>query len=91
MGEEIAQVQADLSLLVNQLATTTESYRVGVVSYRDFAERTGNSIDYPARVEQTFTDDLDLIQAAIDSLSADGGGDIPETVFSGIQSAIELP
>ena len=91
MGDEIAQVRADLSALVDKLAATTSSYRVAVVSYRDFPERTGNSSDYPSRVDQTFSDDLNLIQAAINSLSAEGGEDEPETVFSGIQAAIELP
>lgn len=91
MGDVIDQVRADLSNLVNQLAATTDSYRVAVVSYRDFPERTGDSEDYPSRVDQTFTDNLSSIQAAIDSLTANGGGDWPETVFSGIQSAIELP
>lgn len=90
MGGEIAQVQADIAELVDQLAATTDSYRVAVVSYRDFPERTGSSSDYPARVDQTFTSDLSLIQAAIDSLTAQGGGDGPETVFSGIQAAISL-
>ncbi len=91
MGDEIAEVRADLSSLVSQLAATTDSYRVAVVSYRDFPQRTGNSIDYPFRVDQTFTEDLASIQAAINSLSARGGADFPETVFSGIQAAIELP
>lgn len=90
MGGEIAQVQANLSSLVDQLTATTDSYRVAVVSYRDFPERTGYSLDYPFRVDQTFTDDPGLIQAAIDSLTAQGGGDFPETVFSGIQAAIGL-
>lgn len=91
MGDEIAQVRADLSKLVDKLASTTSSYRVAVVSYRDFPERTGDSNDYPYRVDQTFTNDLGLIQAAIDSLSAESGGDDPETVFSGIQATLELP
>jgi len=91
MGGQIAQVREDLSSLVDQLAATTDSFRVAVVSYRDFSERTGDPIDYPSRVDQTFTDDLPSIQAAIDSLTAAGGGDWPETVFSGIQAAIELP
>lgn len=91
MSEEIAQVRADLSTLVDKLASTTNSYRVAVVSYRDFPERTGDSDDYPFRVDQTFTNELSLIQAAIDSLTAYGGEDTPETVFSGIQAAIELP
>jgi len=91
MADEIAQVRMDLSALVDKLAATTNSYRVAVVSYRDFPERTGDPIDYPYRVDQSFTNNLGSIQAAIDSLSADGGDDIPETVFSGIQAAIELP
>lgn len=91
MGDDIAQVRADLSSLVGQLAATTDSYRVAVVSYRDFPQRTGWNGDYPSRIDQTFTEDLDLIQAAIDSLTADGGEDEPETVFSGIQASIGLP
>ncbi len=91
MAGEIAQVRADLESLVAQLATDTNSFRVAVVSYRDFSERTGNSTDYPARVDQTFTNDLASIQTAIDSLTARGGGDFPETVFSGINTAIGLP
>jgi Mg-chelatase subunit ChlD len=91
MGDEIAQVRADLESLVAQLAADTNSFRVAVVSYRDFSERTGDSIDYSARVDQTFTNDLAAIQVAVDSLTADGGGDIPETVFSGIDTAIALP
>jgi PKD repeat protein/lysophospholipase L1-like esterase len=91
MEDEIAQVRADLSDIVAQLAAATDSYRVAVVSYRDFPARTGDSIDYPSRVDQTFTEDLASIQDAIDALTAEGGGDDPETVFSGIQAALELP
>lgn len=90
MSGSIAQVRADMASLVNQLATTTKSYRVAVVSYRDFPERTGWDGDYASRVDQTFTSDLTLIQAAIDSLIAQGGGDWEETVFSGIQTALDL-
>jgi Mg-chelatase subunit ChlD len=91
MGAEIAQIRADLSGLVGQLKGLTSSYRVAVVSYRDLSQRTGSASDYPARVDQTFTEDLHLIQAAIDSLPAQGGGDCPETVFSGLQAALDLP
>ncbi len=91
MGDDIAQVRADISRLVDQLATTTNSYRVAVVSYRDFPARTGYSGDYPSKVIQTFTDDRASIQAAINSLTLGHGGDWPETVFSGVQAAIDLP
>lgn len=63
---------------------------MAVVSYRDFAERTGNPVDYPSRVDQPFTNSLSEIQAAIDSLNADGGGDGPKTIFSAIKTAIDL-
>jgi hypothetical protein len=91
MENEIAQIRSDLSSLVGQLKETTSAYRVAVVSYRDFSQRTGSPNDYPFKVDQTFTDNPDLIQAAIDSLAAQDGGDCPETVFSGIQAALELP
>lgn len=91
MGGVIAQVRAELATLVNQLATTTNSFRVGLVSYRDFPQRTGSSIDYPSRVDLAFSDDLAAIQAAINTLTANGGGDFPETVFSGLATAIDFP
>jgi len=90
MGNEIDEVRNNLSDLVNQLSEATSSYRVAVVSYRDFPERAGAG-NYPSRVDQTFTSSLPDIQAAIDGLEADGGGDFPETVFSGINAAIDLP
>jgi lysophospholipase L1-like esterase len=90
MGDEIAEVRTNLADLVSQLAGATSTYRVAVVSYRDFPERAGAS-NYPSRVDQSFTSDLAAIQAGIDSLIADGGGDFPETVFSGIKAAIDLP
>lgn len=91
MGGVIAQVRDELSTLVNQLASTTNSFRVGLVSYRDFPERTGWDLDYPSRVDQPFTSDLATIQAAINTLTAEGGGDYPETVFSGLATAIDFP
>lgn len=91
MGAEIAQVQDTLSSSVSQLAATTDSYRVAVVSYQNFSQRTGASYDHPFRVDQAFTDDPALIQAAIDSLTLGSGGDRQETVFSDTQAAIELP
>lgn len=91
MEGAIAQVRTDLTRLVEPLEAMTNSYRVAVVSYRDFPQRTGEAGDYPARVDLPFTSNLAWIQTAINSLTAEGGGDWPETVFSGIQTAINLP
>lgn len=91
MGGEIAQVRTDLRALVNELSSTSTSFRVAVIAYRDFPERTGSSTDFPAQVVQTFTSSLSSIQAAIDSLDARGGGDFAESVLSGINAANGLP
>jgi hypothetical protein len=76
MDEEIAEVRANLTALVRQLAAATSSYRVAVESYRDFSERTSDSADYASQVDQTFTSSLPDIQAAINVLGASGGGDV---------------
>ena len=87
MSDTIASVRRNLASLVNQLAAATSSYRVAVVSYQD------NPPDglYASRVDLGFTSDLSSIQEAIGNLDANEGGDTPETVFSGIKSAIDLP
>lgn len=88
MSAEIAAVRTNLADIVAQLAAATSSYRVAVVSYKDFPEFCPGN--YPSRVDQDFTNNLSLIQAGIDSLVASGGCDGPETVYSGIKAALDL-
>jgi len=90
MGGVIGSVRNNLTAIVDDLASSTNSFRVGVVSYRDFPERTGNPNDYPARVDTPFTSDRAAISAAIDSLQASGGGDFPESVLSGMNAGLDL-
>lgn len=90
MGGVIGSVRNNLNAIVDNLATSTRSFRVGVVSYRDFSERTGSSIDYPARVETPFTSDRTAISDAIASLTPNGGGDFPESVLSGMDAGLGL-
>lgn len=89
MGDDIDDVKAFSSQLVTTLAARTGSYRFSLTDYRDFAERTGNPEDYPARLRLGFTDDADAIRAAIDALSLGYGGDTPETAWSGIDTALD--
>lgn len=90
MGSTIGSVRNNLTAIVDNLATSTRSFRVGVVSYRDFQERTGWSGDYPSRVDTPFTSDRDVIAAAIASLTANGGGDYAESVLSGMNTGLGL-
>lgn len=90
MAGEIAEVRTNLNALVDELSAAKASFRVAVVSYRDFPERAGPG-NFPSRVDQTFTNNLGAIRAGIESLEAVGGGDFRESVLSGIKEAIDLP
>lgn len=91
MRPYIDSVSAYMTNLVGQLSSATQSYRVAIVSYRDFPNEAGEEA-YPARVDQAFTSDASLIQDAIESLTTftPGNRDVPETVYSGIKAALGL-
>jgi len=80
MADNIAAVRDSLTEIVGALDASSSTYRVGLVTYRDHPEHTGNSSDYPGRLDLMFTDDLAQIQSAIDGLTVGGGGDIPAGV-----------
>lgn len=80
MGSLGSQIQG----LSQGLSAEMGSLRVGLVSYRDFPSRTGSSADYASRVEIDLTGDMDDVGGALGGLEAAGGGDDPDSVFSGI-------
>lgn len=90
MSDDIDDAKASMTEILSSLSEKSKSYRVAVVDYRDFSDRTGSSGDYPSKVRLNFTDDDDKIKDAINELTADGGGDHPETVFSGLMTALSL-
>ncbi len=84
MGGDIYQAQQDMRDHLNQLEESDMDYRIAIVDYRDFAERTGDYDDYPYCVQLDFTNDYDAILNAINSLTLGYGGDTPETVCSAL-------
>ena len=90
MGPYIDDAKANMREILSVLASKGDNYRVALVDYRDFPERTGNSQDYPSMVQLEFTSDDDAIIAAINELSLGYGGDTPETVYSGLIAAVGL-
>jgi lysophospholipase L1-like esterase len=90
MGGAIDTVKRITSDLIDQVDGRTLSARYALVDYRDFPER-GATYDYPAKVRSGFTSEKTQIQAAIDGLDLGYGGDYPETVYSGLDTAIKLP
>jgi len=91
MAPDIAAVRDSMTAITDQLAASTASWRIAVVSYRDFPARTGESSDYPSRVDLGFSSTVSTIRTVIGGLVADGGGDTPESALSGLDAGISLP
>ena len=90
MGSHINSVKSNAkNLIQTKLLNGARDCRVAVVDYRDFKEHTGSSNDYEYKVRCEFTTDAATAISAINSLSANGGGDTPESVYSGIHACIE--
>jgi hypothetical protein len=90
MGDDIDAVKSAANAIIDRLETGTQSYRVALVDYRDFAERTGDPGDYPSRLDLDFSSDPAAIRSAINGLGLGYGGDGPETAWSGLMEAFGL-
>ncbi len=91
MASTIDAVKSHVDAVADQLAAGTSSYRIAVTSFRDQPSYTGDSGDYASRVDQPFTTDTAAVKSAVGGLVASGGGDTPESTYSGIEAAIALP
>jgi len=85
MFDYISQVRDEATELVSQLEALSASFRVALVSYKD-------NDSYLSKVDLDFTDVGSTIKNSLDDIlsSVSGGGDDPETVLSGINSALGL-
>lgn len=88
MDDDIAQVKKDMVEYVDDLKETGMDYRIAIVDYRDFPERS-YSVDYPYKVQLDFTNNYDEIQNAIDNLSLGHGGDKKETIYSALIDGLD--
>lgn len=90
MGDDIDNAKANMENILSTLSSKTENYRVALIDYRDFPERTDDSGDYPSRIQLSFSNNNEKISNAINALSLGYGGDSNETVFSALMSAVRL-
>lgn len=90
MGDDIADAQSNMMMILDSLDALTGDYRVALVDYRDFPERTYDYADYAAKIQLDFSEDKDMIANAIYALDLGYGGDDDETVFSGFATALTL-
>ena len=91
MNDDIDNARDNMREILETLSGKTSDYRVALVDYRDFADRTLSGEDYPARVRLSFSSSDDEIFRAINSLDLGYGGDDAETVYSGLMTAAGLP
>jgi PKD repeat protein len=90
MGWIIDSVKANIASLAEQLDEADPDFRVALVDYKD-AEPYSYGDPYQAQVDQTFTTNLSDFDSAVSALYASGGGDTPESVYTGMMTALNLP
>jgi hypothetical protein len=83
MGDEIERLKASMISVSEQIAAlpSAPSARFSMVVYRDRGE------EYLTRTFD-FTDDVQAFTAALSEVVADGGGDTPEALGSGLDDAV---
>ncbi|MCI8416576.1 MAG: S8 family serine peptidase [Lachnospiraceae bacterium] len=90
MQDDIDNAKANMVNILESLREKTENYRVALIDYRDFPDRSGASQDYPCKVQLAFSDDDAEITNAVNGLELGDGGDNEETVFSALMEAVKL-
>ncbi|MFR0557784.1 PKD domain-containing protein [Pseudoscardovia radai] len=84
MSGEISGVKTDIESLVDSISSTTSDYRIAIVEYKDDCDA------YQSRVDVDFTNDVSALKSGLDGMWADGGGDTPESMYSGIKTGVDL-
>ncbi|MDI6710969.1 MAG: VWA domain-containing protein [Bacillota bacterium] len=89
MWDDIDAVKASSSTIVSSLDESVQDYRVAVIDYKDFPTWPyGGSSDYTYRAVLPFSTNKTTIISALNSLSASGGADWKESVYSALTRAI---
>ena len=81
MKDDVSFIRESLVPLVRNRVEGFDSFRVGLVLYRDYKEA------YLTRTKM-FTGDLDVLQEWLDAVHVSGGRDIPEAVNEGIYAGL---
>ncbi len=82
MGDDIQEAREQMRAILTDLSTRNPDRRVGIVAYRDRED------DYVSQTFLSLDADDDRIQAGITALEVDGGGDLREHVYAGLDEAL---
>ena len=86
MGSYIAQTQRNITFIAETVIKTAFDVRLALVEYRDHPPQ---DTSYVSR-SHDFTNNVTEMKGWVDSMSAAGGGDIPEAVADGLYEALNL-
>ncbi len=90
MGDDIDNAKDNMESILQEISLKNSDFRVALIDYRDFSQRTAYSVDYPAKLQLGFSDDMEEITTAINDLELGNGGDSPETVYSALMMCADL-
>lgn len=89
MWDDIAAAKSAASLIVDSVLTSADA-RVALVTYKDFPVWPyGGAGDYTYRDVVAFTNDAPTLISGINSMSASGGADWQESVYSALMHCID--
>ena len=80
MGAAIADAKADAISIVGRIQSSIPGARFAVVDFKDYPFAPfGGAGDYPYLLRSGLTSNPAAVQAAVNAMSAGGGGDLPES------------
>jgi predicted outer membrane repeat protein len=90
MFDDIDAVKDAAYEITGAISTEIPDSRIAVVEYKDFnSSPYGGSTDYPYRTVLGFSTDTSEVVAALNSLTASGGADTPESVYTALMHCID--
>jgi len=93
-SDDISTFQAKAKEIVQTLLSSMPEgtiLKVGITSFKDFPypEGGGDSGDYPFKMELDLTNDTSQFISVIDTLTAEGGGDAPESQLEALYQSVK--
>ncbi len=94
MLDTMTEIKQSATEIIDLVDRSVQDYRIAVVDFKDFNSTVGNygtASDYPYRAVIPFTDDVDRVVSAINSISTptDSGGDVPDSVYNALIRTID--
>lgn len=89
MSPYIKAMIQNIEQLMDNLSNLSPSVRIGLASFRDFADRGGSKGDLPYMFNAALTSDVSVIKSKLSTLKATGGGDAPESLATAIRAAVD--